>query len=126
MRVATVHAGSSLCKAKVDYKLQRCALPSRSDAHRVVPVRDPAQVSSHHRRSVSPTCPREHGETDPGGNLRRGSGYRHARSAMPHETGEVSAGQERKIPQGRGRAPCLCKPILDFHVTRLPLKGLDV
>lgn len=45
---------------------------------------------------------------------------------VTHETGEVSAVQGRKIPQGRGRAPCLCKPILDFHVTRLPLKGLDV
>lgn len=42
------------------------------------------------------------------------------------DTGGVSGVEERKIPAGRGRVPCLRKAIVDFHVTRLPLKGLDV
>lgn len=40
--------------------------------------------------------------------------------------GGVSRVQERKIPEGGARVSCLCKPVLDFHVTSLPLKGLAV
>lgn len=35
-------------------------------------------------------------------------------------------GVQEKIPAGRGRVARLRKAILDFHVTRLPLNGLDV
>lgn len=42
------------------------------------------------------------------------------------DTGGGSEFKGGKIPEGGGRVPCLCKAILDFHVTRLPLKGLAV
>lgn len=49
-----------------------------------------------------------------------------ARRQARDDTGGGSEFKGGKIPEGGGRVPCLCKAILDFHVTRLPLKGLAV
>lgn len=49
-----------------------------------------------------------------------------ARCQARDDTGGGSVFKGGKIPGGGGRVPCLCKAILDFHVTRLPLKGSAV
>lgn len=49
-----------------------------------------------------------------------------ARRQAGDDTGGGSEFKGGRIPEGGGRVPCLCKAILDFHVTRLPLKGLAV
>lgn len=84
-----------------------------------------ARNRCHLSKDVHGPAELEEAETVPRGK-RRNPAWTESHRRVTDDAGGVSGVEERKIPAGRGRVPCLRKAIVDFHVTRLPLKGLDV